>query len=145
MITRRSLLQTTGCGFGYLAFAALANETAARDGKGNPLAPKPTHFPAKARRVIFLCMEGGPSHVDLFDPKPKLQELAGQPLPDSMRPKFTADYGSASSGGAPHFDRQSSVRPMLIWCGVARVARSLLATRGLLIGGATRSSRCAAW
>jgi len=43
-----------------------------------------THFPAKARRVIWLFMHGGPSHLDLFDPKPELARLAGQPLPESM-------------------------------------------------------------
>ena len=73
MFTRRTLLQTTASGFGYLAFAALAHEQAARaNPAANPLAPKTPHFPPKAKRVIFLCMEGGPSHVDTFDYKPKL-------------------------------------------------------------------------
>jgi hypothetical protein len=81
MFTRRHLLQSTASGFGYLAFAAMAHEQAARaanDAK-NPLAPKPTHFPAKAKRVIFLCMEGAPSHVDTFDYKPKLQADTDKP------------------------------------------------------------------
>jgi hypothetical protein len=50
----------------------------------NLLAPKPPHFAAKARNVIFLFMSGGPSHMDLFDPKPDLIRLAGQPIPDSF-------------------------------------------------------------
>lgn len=50
----------------------------------NPLAPRQPHFPAKAQRVIFLFMSGGPSHVDLFDPKPELIRLAGQPIPESF-------------------------------------------------------------
>jgi hypothetical protein len=50
----------------------------------NPFAPKPTHLPAKAKCVIFLFMSGGPSHVDLFDPKPDLLKLAGQPIPESF-------------------------------------------------------------
>jgi hypothetical protein len=50
----------------------------------NPLSPKQSHFPAKAQRVIFLFMSGGPSHVDLFDPKPDLIRLAGQPIPESF-------------------------------------------------------------
>ena len=80
MLTRRSLLQSTASGFGYLAFAAIAHEQAARAAaSGNPLAPKPSHFPAKAKRVIFLCMEGGPSHVDTFDYKPKLTADDGKP------------------------------------------------------------------
>ncbi|MBY0514166.1 MAG: DUF1501 domain-containing protein [Gemmataceae bacterium] len=83
MFSRRSLLKSTASGFGYLAFAALAHEQAARaraaDGPANPLAPKPPHFAAKAKRVIFLCMEGGPSHVDTFDHKPKLTADSGKP------------------------------------------------------------------
>src|SRR3954452_15847232 len=81
MLTRRHLLQTTASGFGYLAFAALAHEQAARAATaGNPLAPKASHFPAKAKRVIFLCMEGGPSHVDTFDYKPRLARDNGKPI-----------------------------------------------------------------
>jgi len=70
-MTRRELLQTTASGFAYVAFSALAAEAAERDNK-NPLAPKSPHFTPRAKRVIFLCMEGGPSHVDTFDYKPKL-------------------------------------------------------------------------
>src|SRR5688572_33102338 len=77
-VTRRHLLQTTASGFGYLAFSALAHEAAAKDAATNPLAPKPPHFPAKAKRVIFLCMEGGPSHVDTFDYKPRLVADGGK-------------------------------------------------------------------
>jgi hypothetical protein len=79
MFTRRHLLQSTASGFGYLAFAAMAHEQAARAAEKSPLAPKPTHFTAKAKRVIFLCMEGGPSHVDTFDYKPKLQADTDKP------------------------------------------------------------------
>ncbi len=83
MLSRRSMLKGTSAGFGYLAFAALANDEAARatDGTANPLAPKKAHFPAKAKRVIFLCMDGGPSHVDTFDHKPKLTADDGKPAP----------------------------------------------------------------
>ncbi len=57
----------------------------ARNGSGlNPLAPAAAHFVPRARNVIFLFMSGGPSHVDLFDPKPELIRLAGQPIPDSF-------------------------------------------------------------
>jgi len=80
MLSRRRLLQSTASGFGYLAFAALAHEQAARAATDkSPLAPRATHFPARAKRVIFLCMEGGPSHVDTFDYKPKLQADTGKP------------------------------------------------------------------
>src|ERR1700761_4429591 len=81
MFSRRTLLKSTASGFGYLAFAALATKKAPRaaasDAADNPLAPKKPHFPARAKRVIFLCMDGGPSHVDLFDYKPELNRRSG--------------------------------------------------------------------
>jgi hypothetical protein len=76
--SRRVMLKSASAGFGYLAFAGLSTWAAERD---NPLVPKKTHFPAKAKRVIFLCMEGAPSHVDTFDYKPKLPELNGKSMP----------------------------------------------------------------
>jgi hypothetical protein len=71
LLTRRDVLSTLACGFGWLAFSGLTGRSLAAAETG-PLAPKPTHFPARAKRVIFLCMRGGPSHVDTFDYKPKL-------------------------------------------------------------------------
>ncbi len=79
--SRRDFLRLAGGGFGALALSALA---AAEDRTATPFAPKATHFPAKAKSVIFLFMEGGPSHLDTFDPKPELLKRAGQPLPDSF-------------------------------------------------------------
>jgi hypothetical protein len=70
-------LKGSAAGFGYLAFAGLSTLAAE---KNNPLAPKKTHFPARAKHVIFLCMEGAPSHVDTFDYKPKLHELNGKTM-----------------------------------------------------------------
>lgn len=83
MISRRTLLKTTGSGFGFLALAAMAHEEAARAGENrlDPLAPKKTHFAPRAKRVIFLCMEGGPSHLDTFDYKPKLAADNGKAAP----------------------------------------------------------------
>jgi len=79
-VSRRTALKSLASGFGYLAFAGLAHEAAARAAArpDNPLAPKAAHFPARAKRVIFLCMNGGPSHVDLFDYKPTLQKRSGE-------------------------------------------------------------------
>ncbi len=77
MISRRNALKTTGCGFGYLAFSALAAEAGRRE-YANPLRPKDTHFAPRAKRVIFLCMRGGPSHVDTFDYKPQLAKYDGK-------------------------------------------------------------------
>ncbi len=80
LFTRRDILRQMSCGFGFLAFAGLSNSVgAAALHTGSPLAPKPPHFPAKAKRVIFLCMRGGPSHVDTFDYKPKLTADTGKP------------------------------------------------------------------
>lgn len=83
MYSRRELLKSACSGFGYLAFAALAHKQAARanEGRVNPLAPKMAHFTPRAKRVIFLCMEGAPSHVDTFDYKPKLTADDGKPPP----------------------------------------------------------------
>jgi hypothetical protein len=87
-LTRRDLLHRCGMGFGALALADLMGQAgllapapAAAGSPLDPLAPKKPHFPAKAKRVIHLFMNGGPSHVDTFDPKPKLTELAGKTLP----------------------------------------------------------------
>src|SRR4051812_39215774 len=76
-LTRRDLLKTTASGFGYLAFAALANQAAAREAQ-SPLGVKSPHFLPRAKRVIFLSMAGGPSHVDTFDYKPKLKADDGK-------------------------------------------------------------------
>lgn len=83
MFSRRTLLKTTCSGFGYLAFAALAHEQAVRanDRQAHPLAPKEPHFKPRAKRVIFLCMEGAPSHVDTFDYKPQLSADSGKAGP----------------------------------------------------------------
>ncbi len=77
-VSRRDFLRNAACGFGALAFAGLATEAAARE---NPLAPRAPHFKARAKRVIFLFMQGGPSHVDTFDYKPLLQRDDGKPMP----------------------------------------------------------------
>ena len=77
--SRREWLQKTSAGFGWLALSALATRRALAESAA-PLAPKQPHFPAKAKRVLFLCMDGGPSHVDSFDYKPELAKRAGQAI-----------------------------------------------------------------
>ena len=82
--TRRHFFNQCGIGVGSIALANLmASQGSAFDVSGNPLAPKPTHFPARAKRVIFMFMAGGPSQLDLFDHKPMLNQLNGQPIPQS--------------------------------------------------------------
>jgi len=66
----------------------------------HPQAPRPPHFPGKAKSVIWLFMEGGPSHIDLFDPKPTLEKLAGQPMPESFGRPITA-MGTANNSLLP--------------------------------------------
>src|SRR6185436_6063190 len=80
--SRRYLLQRSACGFGLMGLASvLAQANPTTSLVTNPLAPKPSHFPARAKRVIFLFMHGGPSHMDTFDPKPRLTADHGKPLP----------------------------------------------------------------
>ena len=86
-LSRRAMLKVAGNGFGLLGLSALLQKdgwAAGKETAGNPLAAKPPHFAAKAKRCIFLYMTGGPSQVDLFDPKPVLNRLDGQPLPPSF-------------------------------------------------------------
>ena len=99
LITRRTALKSAACGFGYLAFADLATRGRREAKRKGPLAPKPPHFPARAKRVIFLCMEGAPSHVDTFDYKPKLVTDDGKPFsgPRSAAASCSARRGSSAS------------------------------------------------
>src|SRR6476660_3637793 len=88
--SRRSFLATAASGLGTIALATLLQREgllAAETPPGapaNPLAPRAPHFAPKAKACIFFFMEGAPSQMDLFDPKPKLNELNGQKLPDSF-------------------------------------------------------------
>jgi hypothetical protein len=88
-LSRRELLQRSGAGFGAIAlqsllahdFLSAGEASTATTAASNPLAPRAAHFAPKAKSVIFLFMYGGPSHVDLFDPKPELAKWHGQPIP----------------------------------------------------------------
>src|SRR5438445_9667704 len=87
-LTRRQLLRRSGMGFGMLGLASVLGSasltsTAQASTDINPLAPRKPHFPPKARQVVHLFMNGGPSHVDTFDPKPLLDKFHGKPLPST--------------------------------------------------------------
>ena len=86
-VSRRELLSSAGCGFGLLALTdLLASEVPSRappgpDRSAQPYAVLPPHYTPKAKRCIFLYMPGGPSHIDLFDPKSRVTKDTGKPLP----------------------------------------------------------------
>ena len=81
LLSRRHLLRQSGCGFGLMGLAGLLAREGLSAEPVDPMAPKPPHFPARAKRVIFMFMHGGPSHLDTFDPKPLLTRDHGKPLP----------------------------------------------------------------
>src|SRR2546427_4963167 len=94
-VTRRHFFKQAGFGIGAAALSSLVNRCAFASGAGaatadlainavNPLAPRPPMFPAKTKNIIYLFMAGAPSQVDLLDYKPKLQELDGQHIPESL-------------------------------------------------------------
>jgi hypothetical protein len=88
-LNRRQWLQTSGLGIGSLGLVHLLGQDGllAQDdssGRVHPLRAKPPHFPGRAKRVIQFFLNGGPSHVDTFDPKPALSKIAGQPLPQVL-------------------------------------------------------------
>ena len=96
LLSRRQALQQLACGFGYMAFAGLAAQAAARS-KTNPLAAHPGHFPARAKRVIFLFMGGGVSHLDSFDYKPALYANDGKMM-EFLDQRAIAKTGVGATG-----------------------------------------------
>ena len=95
--SRRNWLQATACGFGHTALLAMLHQQAGgRDTavSASPLTPKQSHFPPRAKNVIFLFLHGGVSHVDTFDPKPLLDKMDGKPLPFKQGLQFAGDLGN---------------------------------------------------
>lgn len=113
-LTRREMLARCANGFGAVAFAALAAQEASRatTNQANPLAPRPPHFTAKANSVIFLYMDGGPSQVDTFDPKPLLDQMHGQPMPLPVQPTQFNDVGRIMRSPWPFRPRGQSGLPI---------------------------------
>ena len=106
-LTRREMLQRCGMGFGALALGGLLAESGAAAMSSNPLALKAPHFPARAKHVIHIFLNGGCSHVDTFDPKPALAKYAGQPMPGgnlaTERPTGGL-FGSPATSTLPQFE-----------------------------------------
>src|SRR3954462_14758529 len=96
-LSRRQMLARCANGFGAVALAALLDDPAygaAPSRDRDPLAPRQPHFDAKAKSVIFLFMDGGPSQVDTFDPKPALAKYHGKPMPLKVLPTQFNNNGS---------------------------------------------------
>lgn len=101
--TRREFFEQAGSGLAAIALASLLDEDGlAAQASRDPLEPKTPHVTPRAKSVIFCFMEGGPSHIDLFDPKPALEKYAGQPVPPSFRPaNFITGFGTQKNGLMP--------------------------------------------
>ncbi len=96
-LNRREMLLRSANGFGALALAALLGDRSFGESlrsQDDPLAPRPPHFEPKARSVIFLFMDGGPSQVDTFDPKPRLDREHGQPIQAKVQPTQFNNVGN---------------------------------------------------
>src|SRR5947207_9046333 len=118
-LSRRALLERAGAGFGLLGLVGMLSSAAQLSAAGEGAAPGRSHFPGTARRVIFLFMNGGPSHVDTFDPKPALAKYEGQkpegrdaklgfmPSPFTFAPR--GESGIVMSELFPHFARCADV------------------------------------
>ena len=122
-MTRRDMLKTVAAGFGYLAFAGLSSEAAAHQ---SSLTPKAPHFPPRSKRMIFLCMQGGPSQMDTFDYKPKLSA-------DSGKAGLSKGGGLALIGSPFQFDQhgQSGLSISELFPNVARHADDLCVIRSM--------------
>ena len=128
-LSRRTLLRQTACGFGLLGLRAmLAEET--RD----PLAPKKPHFRARAQRVIFLFMHGGPSHLDTFDPKPRLIRDHGKPLPFKRPLTFAEEQVGGLLGSPFEFQKrgQSGIEISELFPNLAQHADDLCFIRSMV-------------
>ena len=131
-VSRRQWLQQSALGFGALALAGMRADQVAAD----PLSPAATHIPARAKRIIFLFMQGGQSQMDLFDPKPRLRELDGQPV-DPSKP------GGARWKGSPfqfHPSGESGLQLSELWSHLSRHADNLCLLRSLHTDSANHSN-----
>lgn len=146
LVSRRQVLRHCTNGFGSLALAGLlAQESAASEEVigHNPLSAKAGHYPPKAKRVIFLFMPGGPSHVDLFDPKPKLAEMNGKPLP-SKQPKASAPSAAALMPSPFKFRKhgEAGIDISELFPRVASCADDLCVVRSMVADNSNHNGAC---
>ena len=134
--TRREMLKRCGCGFGYLAFTSMFAAIARTALAENPLALRNPHFTPKARRVIFLFMHGGPSHIDTFDPKPALQRDEGKTLPTGFVKGFLDPAAKLlPSPFAFNKNGQSGLEMSEIFPEIGKCADDLCLVRGMHTNG----------
>src|ERR1035438_8370857 len=125
-LTRRELLARTGMGMGAVALQTLLQGATS----ANPMAPKQPPLPAKAKRVLHLFMNGGPSHVDTFDPKPSLTKYSGKPIPITLK---TERRTGAAFGSPFQFKKfgQSGIEISEIFSHVGECADDLCIIRSM--------------
>ncbi len=130
--SRRDFVFSLGASLGSVAFSSLLADEA----KPNPLAPKPGHFPAKAKNVIFLMMEGGPSHIDTFDPKPMLAKMHLKEFVREGQQKSAMESGKRYYVQSPfQFGRhgQSGADMAENWTHLSKVADDICFFRGCTV------------
>lgn len=133
MNDRRNFLYRLGTSLGSVALSSLLADEAQADSNATPLAPRDGHVPAKAKNCIFLMMEGGPSHIDTFDPKPKLDDLHLQEFVRQGKQKSAMESGKRYYVKSPfRFGRhgQSGASMAENWVHLAKVADELCFFRG---------------
>ena len=145
LLSRRQMLARFANGFGMIGLAGLlAGETRANFGAtNNPLAVKQPHYPAKAKRLIFLFMSGGPSHVDTFDPKPRLARDNGKPLPFEQ-PKLvrTRTTNILQSPFKFHKHGHSGIEVSELFPNIARCVDDLCVIRSMVADNINHNGAC---
>lgn len=146
-VSRRQMLLRCANGFGAVALSKLLTEGAYGDHVSpavGPLAPRPTHFPAKAQRVIFLYNDGGPSQVDTFDPKPRLTREHGQPIRMQAPPtQFIAHDAPPRVMASPwrfHQYGQSGIPVSELFPNIANCVDDLAVVRSMVSGFAEHAN-----
>jgi hypothetical protein len=142
-LSRRELLARCANGFGLIGLAAVLADAARADTPADPLAVRPPHFPAVAKRLIFLFMSGGPSHVDTFDPKPRLQQDSGKPLPFAM-PKLVRTRTGNLLGSPWKFAKhgQSGTEVSELFPHVAKCVDDLCVIRSMVADNINHNGAC---
>ena len=142
-MNRRAALGTFANGFGMLGLASILADESRADAVPSTLAVRPPMFPARAKRVIFLFMAGGPSHVDTFDPKPRLTRDNGQPLPFA-RPHLERTKTGNLLGSPWKFTKhgESGIDVSELLPNLARCADDLCVIRSMVADNINHNGAC---